>query len=53
MVIWTWCVSYHLLNGIRHLVWDAGYGYAIPVAYRMGWMVLAGSGLLTLGVWLL
>ena len=53
MVAWTWCMSYHLLNGIRHLVWDAGYGYDIPVAYRMGKAVVAGPFLITLGAWLI
>jgi succinate dehydrogenase / fumarate reductase cytochrome b subunit len=23
----TWALSYHLLNGIRHLAWDLGYGF--------------------------
>src|SRR5512143_2826561 len=29
LFVWTWCLLYHLLNGIRHLVWDIGYGYDI------------------------
>ena len=24
---WAFCFFYHLANGIRHLVWDAGYGF--------------------------
>ena len=24
---WTWALAYHFLNGIRHLVWDAGKGF--------------------------
>jgi len=23
----TWALSYHLINGIRHLAWDLGYGF--------------------------
>lgn len=38
---------YHTLNGIRHLVWDLGYGYGLPEMYRSGYMVLAGTGVLT------
>ena len=53
MVAWTWCMSYHMLNGVRHLVWDAGFGYEIPDAYRTGKAVVAGSFLVTLGVWLI
>lgn len=24
---WVFCFFYHLGNGVRHLVWDAGYGF--------------------------
>ncbi|MBT8047914.1 MAG: succinate dehydrogenase, cytochrome b556 subunit [Gammaproteobacteria bacterium] len=41
------CLSYHLLNGIRHLVWDSGRALDIKTAYTTGWMVLAGSVVLT------
>lgn len=41
------CLSYHLLNGIRHLVWDSGRALDIKTAYTAGWMVLAGSVVLT------
>lgn len=34
---------FHLLNGIRHLFWDAGMGLDIPRAYATGWSVLFGS----------
>ena len=30
---------YHLLNGIRHLFWDAGYGFELPAARKSGWAV--------------
>jgi succinate dehydrogenase / fumarate reductase cytochrome b subunit len=44
-----WCFSffYHLCNGIRHLAWDAGYGYDIANAYRSGWVVVAATIVLT------
>ena len=31
---------YHLGNGIRHLVWDAGYGLDKDVARLSGWVTL-------------
>lgn len=40
----TW---YHTLNGIRHLVWDAGKGYSIPEMYRSGYMVLVGTAVMS------
>ena len=43
-----WAFSYHLLNGIRHLMWDTGYGLDIPSVTRSGLAVLAGSVVLTI-----
>ncbi|MBN9542348.1 MAG: succinate dehydrogenase, cytochrome b556 subunit [Alphaproteobacteria bacterium] len=39
--------SYHFLNGIRHLAWDAGYGYNIKLATCTGSIVIALSILIT------
>jgi succinate dehydrogenase cytochrome b subunit len=38
---------YHLLNGIRHLFWDAGYGFELPVARKTAWVAFLGSVVLT------
>lgn len=38
---------FHLCNGIRHLFWDAGYGYDIRTTYASGWTVVVASGVLT------
>ena len=48
---WTWAFAYHLLNGIRHLVQDAGYGFSIPAFVRSGWLSVIGSLLLTGLIW--
>jgi len=42
---------YHLLNGIRHLLWDAGWGYEIPEIYRSGWVVSVLTVALTAAIW--
>jgi succinate dehydrogenase / fumarate reductase cytochrome b subunit len=42
---------YHLSNGIRHLVWDAGYGFELPVMAKSGWAVVVATGVLTLVAW--
>ena len=34
-----WSLSFHLLNGIRHLFWDVGYGFAVKTAFRTGALV--------------
>ena len=49
---WTFALLYHLCNGIRHLVWDAGYGLELPVVYRSGWTVVIVSAALTLAFWI-
>ena len=50
---WTWCLFYHLCNGIRHLFWDAGYGFDLKTAYNSGWSVVGGSVVATVAAWLL
>lgn len=47
--LFGWCFSffYHLCNGIRHLVWDAGYGFEKPDAYRNSVVVIAAAVILT------
>lgn len=39
----VWSLAYHLLNGIRHLAWDAGYGFAVKTAARTGILVFTLS----------
>ncbi len=43
---------YHLLNGIRHLLWDAGWGFSIPQVYRSGYVVVALTVVFTAAIWL-
>lgn len=50
---WTFALFYHLCNGIRHLYWDAGWGFELTVAYRSGWAVVVASVVLTVGSWAL
>jgi succinate dehydrogenase / fumarate reductase cytochrome b subunit len=52
LFIYTFVVFYHLGNGVRHLVWDAGYGFDIEVAARSGIAVLAFAGVGTVLFWL-
>lgn len=48
---WSWALCFHLCNGIRHLVWDIGWGFEIPRAYLTGWSVVAASLLMTALIW--
>lgn len=36
---------YHLFNGIRHLVWDAGFGFELGAARMSGALVVLGTAL--------
>ncbi|OOG58278.1 succinate dehydrogenase, cytochrome b556 subunit [Rhodanobacter sp. B05] len=48
---WSWSLFYHLCNGIRHLIQDAGFGYEIPQFVRSSWLSVVGSIVLTVLVW--
>jgi succinate dehydrogenase / fumarate reductase cytochrome b subunit len=48
---WTFSLFFHLANGIRHLCWDAGYGFEIKTATVSGWVVVAASVALTVIAW--
>ncbi len=53
-VAWSFCLFYHFLNGIRHLLWDAGYLLDLRGAYASGWTVVVLAVVLTgigWGVW--
>ncbi len=48
---WTVALFYHLCNGVRHLLWDAGWGFEIPQVYASGWAVLVIAALLSVASW--
>ena len=43
-----WTFSFHILNEIRHLAWDAGYGFDLKVAKITGVLSFFGSFGLTI-----
>ena len=49
----TVALMYHLCNGIRHLFWDAGYGFELETAYKSGWMTLGAAAVLTVVAWII
>lgn len=48
---WTIALFYHLFNGIRHLIWDLGYGLGMRALDVSSWVVLIATGASTLLVW--
>lgn len=51
LLVWTQALFYHFLNGIRHLLWDAGWMLNLDKAYASGWAVVSLSVVLTIFVW--
>ena len=47
LLLSLWALWYHMLGGLRHLIWDTGRGLELKAAERMGWMMIIGSLLLT------
>ncbi len=47
----AFALMYHLLNGIRHLGWDMGWGLDISTTYRTGWAVVVLSLAATAALW--
>jgi succinate dehydrogenase / fumarate reductase, cytochrome b subunit len=52
LFLWSVAFFYHLCNGIRHLAWDAGYGFEVRTATRSGYAVIAMTAVLTVLAWL-
>lgn len=47
----SWALCYHWLNGIRHLLQDAGWGFSIPAFVRSSWISVVGSFVLAALIW--
>jgi succinate dehydrogenase / fumarate reductase cytochrome b subunit len=48
---WTFCLWFHLLNGVRHLFWDCGLGFSLKIAVPSGYLVLLATCGLTVLTW--
>jgi succinate dehydrogenase / fumarate reductase cytochrome b subunit len=53
LVLFGFSISlfYHLVNGVRHLLWDVGWGFELPQARTSGLVVLAVTAGLTILTW--
>ena len=49
---WTIALFYHLTNGIRHLLWDAGFGFELHQVTLSGVAVLIATAVLTVVAWM-
>ena len=49
---YTWALMHHLLSGLRHFVWDLGYGFKASEREALTWGALIGGISLTVLVWI-
>jgi succinate dehydrogenase / fumarate reductase cytochrome b subunit len=50
---YTWALLHHMLGGIRHLIWDLGYGWDEQEREWLALATLIGSVSLTLVLWVI
>jgi len=48
-----WTFSFHILNELRHLFWDLGYGFDLKISKITGALALVGSFILTIVFYLI
>ena len=48
----TWALLHHLLGGLRHIMWDLGYGFEKEFSTKLAKANLAASIALTILVWI-
>lgn len=51
LFLFTWALLHHLLGGVRHFLWDMGWGMDHPEREYLAYGTLIGSVVLTLFVW--
>lgn len=50
---YTWALLHHMLGGLRHFIWDLGYGFGPSEREWLTRAVLIGSISLTVLVWVI
>ena len=52
IVFLSWSFSFHILNEIRHLAWDIGYGFDLKISQITGIITIFGSFIFTILIYL-
>ena len=50
---YTWALMHHLLSGLRHFVWDLGYGFKPNEREALTWGAAIGGISLTVLLWVI
>jgi succinate dehydrogenase / fumarate reductase cytochrome b subunit len=51
LIGYTWALLHHMMGGLRHFIWDLGYGYELGTIDLMSWGSGAASLILTALIW--
>lgn len=51
MLGYTWALLHHMMGGLRHFIWDMGYGYDLETIDKLSWGSAALSLVLTAVIW--
>ncbi|MBM3543684.1 MAG: succinate dehydrogenase, cytochrome b556 subunit [Alphaproteobacteria bacterium] len=51
LFLFSWALIHHMLGGIRHLIWDTGYGLDKTSIEVFAWATIIGSIALTVLLW--
>jgi succinate dehydrogenase / fumarate reductase cytochrome b subunit len=49
----TWALFTHLCGGVRHFIWDAGYGMEAPTRDYLAWATAVGGLGLAVVTWII
>lgn len=49
---YTWALIHHMLGGVRHFIWDLGYGFDLKTIDLLSWGSIILSVSLTALIWI-
>lgn len=49
---YTWALIHHMLGGVRHFIWDLGYGYDLKTVDMLSWGTIILSVSITALIWI-
>ena len=52
LFVFSWGLIHHMLGGLRHFMWDLGYGYEKEFSTKLAIANLVGSIVITLAIWI-
>jgi len=52
IIFLSWSFSFHILNEIRHLAWDMGYGFDLKISQITGIITIFGSFIFAILIYL-